>query len=186
MIRKINSFLGLGLVVLLLYHAITGAFQLMGIMTGGSQVRKFISWVMMVFFVAHGAIGIKLTIDSIRLYRKNGALYLRENRVFWIRRISGFAMIFLVVDHILLFMGVGAEPQRLPYFGPARLASSLLLVLAICVHLVSNIRPLMVAFGEGRFRRFVIDILFIMSIVMFFCAVAFIFYYLRWTLLWRV
>lgn len=183
MIRKINAFLGLGLVILLLFHAVTGAFQLMGIIEGGSVVRKVLSWVMMVFFVAHAAIGIKLTIDTLKT--KKGMLYFRENKVFWIRRISGFAMIFLVIDHILLFSSSGDDAFRLSLFAGAQLATSLLLVLSIAVHLVSNIRPLMVAFGEGRARRFIIDLMFIMSIVMLFAAIAFIVYYIRWNVLWR-
>ncbi len=186
MIRKINAFLGLALIILLLIHGVSGAFVLIGIIPGGNQIRAYITKAMMVCFILHGLIGIKLTIDTLKTNKKNGALYLKDNKVFWIRRISGLAMILFVIDHIVLFQGKQGEVFRLTLFGRARLITSLLLVLTVCVHVVSNIRPLMVAFGSDRFRKILIDILFVLSIVMFFCAVSFIFYYMRWNVLWKM
>ena len=41
--RKINAILGPALIVLLLIHMISGAFQLYGLIPGGSTVRTVLS-----------------------------------------------------------------------------------------------------------------------------------------------
>ena len=103
--RRINSLLTLLILVLFLLHGIFGAFQLFGI---GATALKGLARAALTLTVVHALIGVKLTYDSIRVWRKTGAAYFRENRMFWTRRISGLAVLVLLVFHMLAFSATGS------------------------------------------------------------------------------
>ena len=182
--RKLNSIIGPAIIILLLIHGIWGAFQLTSIVPGGSTVRQVLSHVMVTLVIVHIIIGIKLTIDTLLAIRRSGASYWKGNELFWIRRVSGLALIVLIVYHMLVFMTSSGEIFRLNTFGGLQLAGHILLVIALIVHLAANIRPLCIALGIAD-RRYVRDVMIILSILLAVCAAAFVFYYLRWNFLWR-
>lgn len=183
--RKINAWLCLLIFLLLLVHAIAGGFQLMGVIPGGSQTLTAAAWILVGFLAVHTVIGVKLTIDTLRAVRKSGVSYGRENLLFWARRISGLAILVLLVTHLLIFAADSGGVYRLHLFAGAQLVTQILLVLAVLVHILTNIRPLFIAFGAGRLRVVMKDILFILSVILLFCGAAFLIYYLRWNVLWK-
>ena len=182
--RKLNSILGPLLIVLLLIHGIWGAFQLASIVPGGSLIRKILSYVMVAALAIHVVIGIKLTADTLIAIRRSGASYWKGNELFWISRISGFTLIVLIIYHMFIFITPAGEVFRLNTFGGLQLAGHLLLVAALFIHLAVNIKPLCIALGISG-RKFVRDIVIILSIVLLVFAAAFVFYYLRWNVVWR-
>ena len=183
--RKINAFVSALILLLFLIHGITGAFQLTGIMQGGSGVRTVLSWVMTGLVLIHVVIGIVLTVQTLRSLKRSGASYFRENTEFWIRRISGFAMMLLIIFHVIVFTGESGEAFRLTAFGWLQLAAHFLLLLAILVHISVNIKPLLISFGIGGGRIYIKDILLVLSVILAVCAAAFIIYYIRWNIAWR-
>lgn len=185
-IRKCNAVISLAIIVLLLVHAITGAFKMMGFISGAGGVSRVLTWIMAGLVCVHALIGIKLTWDTIRSGRMSGVTYAGENKVFWARRVSGFAIMVFVIYHVMIFAGKGGETFRLNAFGNPQLVGSILLVASVLVHILTNIRPLMIALGAGRLRKLLLDILFAMAIVLLFCAAAFVVYYLRWNVWWQV
>ena len=184
--RKLNAVISGLILALFLVHGIAGGFQLMGWIPGGSRILKVLARAMVTLICVHSVIGIKLTADTLRLQRKSGAAYGRENRLFWIRRISGFAVFWFIFLHMAVFLGKDGGMVRLSYFGTVELVSHLLLAAALLVHLITNIRPLLIAFGIAGGRNYLKDILFVLSVVLLFTAAAFVVYYLRWNVLWRV
>ena len=182
--RKLNAIVSLVLIILFLIHTIAGSFQLMKIIPGGNEVMKNLSYFMLFLIGVHIIIGTKLTIDSVKIGRKSGKFYFRENAVFWIRRITGFAMIMLIICHVLLFTSNG-EVFRLNDFNEVQLVFSILLVFTLLVHMLTNIRPLLISFGISGFRLYIKDILLVLAIISLFGAFAFVIYYLRWNIMWR-
>ena len=77
-------------------------------------------------------------------------------------------------------MGKNGEVFRLNYFGTVQLISQILLVISIAVHVLSNIKPLLIAMGVRGFRDIFIDVLYIFSIMLLFAGAGFVIYYLRW------
>ena len=179
--RKWNAVLSMGILVLFLLHAVIGGFQLSGILSGGSSILTVLSWVMVCLIAVHALLGIILTVQSLSAQKKAGAVYRKENRLFRVRRISGFAVMLLILTHIVIFLGSSEDGvYRLNPFGTAQLISQMLLVLSIAVHVLTNIRPLMLALGVRGFREFLTDILLILSVILCFCGAAFLIYFLRW------
>ena len=182
--RRINAILGPVMIILLLIHAITGAFQLASVIPGGSVIRSILSWMLAAFVLVHAVIGIWLTVQTLHTLKKAGRSYFRENGTFWLARISGFALLLFITYHILIFTGSAGEIFRLHSFGGLQLAAHILLIISLILHLVTNIKPLFIALGIGN-RTYLRDIMIVLSILMLVSAAAFIYYYLRWNVLWR-
>ena len=181
--RKINAILGPLMIILLVIHGIWGTFQLSGIIPGGSIVRKVLSYIMVAAVVCHIIIGIKLTVDTLIAIKRSGASYFKDNLEFWVRRISGLALILFIIYHMLVFMGKNGEVFRLNSFGGVQLAAHILLVIALTIHLIFNIRPLFIALGITN-REYIKDIAIILTVILVVCAVGFFIYYLRWNVFW--
>ena len=175
--RKCNAILTAVILLLFLAHGVLGAFQMMGI---GSTVLKTLAWVSVILVAVHTVIGIKFTADTLRAWKKTGVSYFRENKLFWARRISGFAIMVLLVFHLTAFGHTVDGAYRLQWFTSFRLATQLLLVASIAVHVIANVKPMLISFGVKRFRQWVGDILFVLSVLLLFMAAAFVVYYLRW------
>jgi len=182
--RKLNVIVSMLLIILFLIHTIAGSFQLMKIIPGGNELMKNLSYFMLFLIGVHIVIGTKLTIDSVKVGIKSGKFYFRENAVFWTRRITGFAMILLIICHVLLFTSNG-EVFRLNDFNEVQLVFSILLVFTLLVHILANIRPLLISFGISGFRLYIKDILLVLAIISLLGAFAFAIYYLRWNIMWR-
>ena len=175
--RKFNAILTAAILVLFLVHAILGGFQLLGV---GSTAVKAVAWVDAVLILIHTAIGVKLTVDTLKVQKQTGVGYFRHNLLFWARRISGIAVMVLLFFHLTAFGSASGAAYRLQWFDTAKLITQLLLVLALALHIISNVRPMLISFGIRSLRERVGDILFILSVLLLFMAVAFIVYFLRW------
>ncbi len=179
--RKFNAILGPVILALFLLHIIIGSLQLTGLTPGGNTVMQAGSWFLIAAVCLHTVIGIKLTADTLAAIKKSGASYFRENKLFWIRRISGFAVMLLIAAHIILFIGHGnGSTFRLNLFDVPQLIMSVLLVLSVLLHIVTNIRPLMLAFGARKVSEFIADTAVIFSVLLLVSGIAFVVYFVRW------
>ena len=175
--RKRNAILTAAIMVLFLLHAIFGAFQLFGV---GQTALKATAWAALALVILHTLIGVKLTADSVKVWKKTGAGYFRQNKLFWARRVSGFAVMALLAFHMTAFGYYNSGAYRLRRFTDCKLAAQLLLVAAITVHVVTNVKPMLISFGVRSLKKWAGDILFVLSVLLLFMAAAFIVYYLRW------
>ena len=128
----------------------------------------------------HFILGVKFTYDSLRVWRRTGAPYFRQNALFWARRLSGFAIMLLIGFHANAFSYVAEGVVRLKWFTTGRLVAQLLLVAALAVHIIANVKPMLISFGVRKLKPRAGDILFIASALLLLMAAAFIVYYLRW------
>ena len=176
--RKWNALVSAAILLLCLLHGILGGFQLLG---GSSSALKAIAWTAVGLILVHTGMGLKLTADTLRALRRTGAGYFRENRLFWLRRVSGVAIMLFLALHLLAFRATGTGGgYRLPIFGTGDLISQLLLVLSIGVHVISNIRPMMTALGAKNRGHWAVDLLLVLAVLLLFFGAAFVIYYLRW------
>ena len=177
--RKWNAIISLLALVLLLLHGLLGSFQLIG---AGGTAGRVLAWAAVVLLAIHAVFGIKLTVESLKVWKKTGAGYFRENRLFWTRRISGFATLVFLLFHVTAFRTAGEGAVRLVWFTQARLVLHLLLAASLAIHIITNIRPLMLSLGIRGGRKWLGDTLFVLSVLLLFMAAAFVIYYLRWNL----
>ncbi len=179
--RKINSIITPIILLLFVIHMVWGGLILAGMTEGGNPVMRVITCAMAVLVAVHIVIGFKLSMDTAKAQKKSGVTYKRQNRLFWIRRDSGFALVLFMLFHVLLFrVDMSGSSPTLPHFGILALASQILLVLSLVVHLLTNIRPLRVALGirdEGNLRT---DIIMVLATLLFLAGAAFVIYYIRW------
>jgi succinate dehydrogenase/fumarate reductase cytochrome b subunit len=105
---------------------------------------------------------------------------MRQNSLFWTRRISGIAVLVLAFFHFGLF-GKLQDGQYILYeFTTARLATQLLLIAALFTHIFVNIRPLLVSLGVLKHAERRLDIFLVLSVFLLLCTGAVVLYYIGW------
>ena len=175
--RKWNALLSLAALGLLLLHGLLGGSLLIGF---SSVPIKLLPRAAAALLLVHAVLGVKYTADSLRVWRRTGAGYWQENRLFWVRRLSGFAVLVLLFFHFGAFGTVVDGAFQLLPFTQGKLVLHLLLAASLAVHLLANLRPLMIALGVRTDRKWLGDLLFLLSALLLFMAGAFVVYYLRW------
>lgn len=175
--RKINAVITPLILILFILHGVSGAFNLTGF---GNSLTRIIAWPMAGLIGVHMVFGIILTAQTLQAQKKAGVSYPKENRLFWARRISGFLIMILIGFHVYAFTGVSADHFRLTEFTPVLLGCQILLVITIAVHVISNVKPMLISLGVPKLKPRAGDIIFWVTILLCVMAAAFIFYYFRW------
>ena len=179
--RKANSIAAAAVMILFVFHLIWGAMELFGMIKGGSTFFRIMTYTLIGFVALHTVFGIVLTADTVRAMRRAGVSYYKENRLFWIRRISGFALMAFIIVHVILFHGQNSGGiYYLTLFGIPELVSQILMVAALLIHIAANIRPMRIAFGFSDKWNIRTDIALVLSILLLLAGIAFIIYFLRW------
>ena len=176
-LRMINFFAVAGILVSFLIHSISGSVRLFGAQGISPKISARIC---MLFVVVHVIVSAILTVKTVKTIRKSGKSYFGENKLFWARRISGFALLIPLVMHLLIFRGTGDDAYRLVFFHSGRLVSQILLAACLALHIIMNIRPMLIGMGAKQRGLLSADICFVLSVVLLLCCCAFCFYWLRW------
>ena len=177
--RKLNVIISHIIILLFIIHGVLGAMSLAGI---GHINPKQIAWVMVGLIFVHTVIGTVLTVKTLYVMKKTGVPYFKDNSLFWARRVSGFAIMLLIFFHITAFSYKTYGVYRLKQFTFCRFAVQMLLLISVAVHIITNIRPLLIGLGVKSLKERAGDILLFVSIMLLFMAAGFIIYYLRWNL----
>ena len=179
--RRLNAIVSAAMLLLFLIHMIEGGMELAGMRKGGDGIFSLVSYALAVLLIIHVLLGIKFTIDTVIAARRSGTFYVKENRLFLARRISGFALFVFLALHMYLFRGMGEGTAfRLRRFDFAAFASQICMVLSLMLHLVTNIKPLRIALGLEDKKNIRMDAAWILAILLFLSGIAFFIYYLRW------
>ncbi|MDR2163729.1 MAG: pilus assembly protein PilX [Clostridiales Family XIII bacterium] len=175
--RKWNAILSALLIAVFLLHGVIGGFLLLGV---GKGEANFLAWIGCGLIAIHVAFGVMFTVQAIRSGKASGKWYLRQNALFWARRISGVCILVLAFFHFRLFGAEEGGRYVLFEFTTLRLIVQLLLTAALFTHIFMNIRPLLVSFGILKYKKRRVDIYIIVSVALLFCTYATIFYYVGW------
>ena len=176
--RKLNTILSVLLLFICLLHGLMGSFMLLGISSGAG---KFLAWIGVGILAVHTVLGLLLTAQTFRASRSGGKLYGKQNALFWARRHQGRRCYLLMLFfHIGVFGRVQDGVYILFPFTTVRLLTQLLLVASVFVHLLLNLRPLLVSLGIVRDKEQRGDLYLILSILVLFAAGSIILYYIGW------
>ena len=78
------------------------------------------------------------------------------------------------------FSDNNSEVFRLVPFDLYRLILQLLFLCSVAVHLIANVKPLLISFGTRKLRQKWGTVLFFVSAGLLFMTIGFIVYYVRW------
>ena len=98
--RKWNNILARVIIVLFLLHALMGSLMLLGVSTISFQP---LSWLLLIAVVIHGILGLLSTFMAVKSGKASGRWYVRQNAAFWTKRISGIAILLLLVFHVTAY-----------------------------------------------------------------------------------
>lgn len=160
--------------VLFLMHGIFGVVVLTGF---SYNALKTLARICAALVIIHTVIGIKLTVDSVLVWKKTGAPYFRENGIFWARRISGLGIMILIFFHMFAFGETVDGVYKLKPYTAAKMAAQILFILSVALHVLTNVRPMLISLGVRPLKRYVPQILIVLSVILLAFTAAFIFYY---------
>ena len=85
-------------------------------------------------------------------------------------------------DHLVTNTGQNGSGGafRLNLFDVPQLIMSILLVLSVLLHIVTNIRPMMLGSGIRGAKEFIADMAVIFSVLLLVSGIAFVVYFVRW------
>ena len=166
------------LIGLILLHGVLVSFRFLGV---GESSGLLFARTGFVLLAAHTVFGVILTIQTIHIEaRGKGKLYLRANSVFWVKRLTGIAILCSLYFHFGMFgTTVDGKFELLP-FTTIKLIDMLVLVISLLIHIGINIRSLLVSMGIFAPKRRRWDIALVLSVILVFIAVSLILYYLSW------
>ena len=156
MLRIINSLLAAACVVLLLLHVLWAAALLVGL-TGYTPFISRIGWAFLVCAASHGLLSFYLVLGHDRPAPRFP--YPRSNAAAWVQRLSGAAIVVLVIPHLNEAYGhVTMGGWFLPHEPTAgRYLLEALLLIAVALHLAVSLPRLPLSLGllrdEGSLRR---------------------------------
>ena len=175
--RKFNSILTAVILVMFIIHGFLGALNMLDVVV---VITKAMAWTMVALIGVHTVLSCVLTARAFKTWKKTGAPYLRENTLFWVRRISGLAIMIMLVFHVISFTSASGSAFTLSFFDGFRLAANILLVFSIAFHVITNVKPLLISLGIRRLKPRAGDILFFLSVLLILFIIGFIVYYIRW------
>ncbi|MCR4611718.1 MAG: hypothetical protein K5644_07450 [Lachnospiraceae bacterium] len=174
--KKINAIVSIVILILFTFHMTESGLALVGIYLVPIQIVNVLAWIMVGLVALHAIMGLISVIDSVK--RSKDVSYGRENRLFWIRRDSGFVLLALIVCHVVIFMtgGMNVTQQM-----PLQMILSVLMVITLMIHILTNIKPLWIALGfYSEVGKIVMSaVMIIILAVLVFAMVAFSVYFLH-------
>lgn len=178
-LRAANAVLSVVMLLLFMLHGVGNSFEMVGL---GMPTAKVFAYAVVALAVAHAVLGVVITVHTMRAQREAGVSYPLLNARFWAVRASGVAIAVFVALHMVVFLQAGGGgPYRLREFGTLELVANVCLVVAIAVHVIANARPWMVSLGVPLPRARSVDLVLVASLLLLLMAVAFVVYFLRWS-----
>lgn len=177
--RKWNNRLVMLILVLFLLHGVMGCLELLGISTVSIWQM---SWILLLAVVVHAVIGILCTVRSVRSGAGGKKWYLKENTGFWVKRLSGIAILILLVLHLSAYKVSVNDVFFFREFTALQMLSQILFVLAIFIHIFVSLKAMLIAKGVVKFRQRKTDWMLVLTVCMLFFIFSIVFYFIHWQL----
>ena len=175
--RKINAYIAGALIIALVLHGLSASYLLVGIGRSGLPLLAVLS---LVLLAVRAVLSCILTGRSLVLMKKGGGpYYVWQNRLFWLRRLSGLLILALIWFHFSLFGQRDGDTYVIAEFTGGKLLFHLVFAAAVAVHVLSNIRPLAVTLGWRRVTERTRDIVFVLSVFFLAMVLMAVIYYVR-------
>lgn len=174
--RKFNAFLALALVIIFILHPLQGSLVLLGDL---KEASKVLAWGGVILMGLHVLLGIYYSKGTVDMMIKAKKLYFKKEKNFWIIRISGLLIIIFLFFHINTY-GMMENGKYVVFdFTPAKLFFQLGLILALVVHILYNLKPLIFSLGIKKIKK---DTIIKVLIILFFLFVigAVFYYFFKW------
>jgi hypothetical protein len=179
-LRKFNTILSALLIIIILAHAVAGSLILIGI---NYFTLKWLAYIGIILIIIHIILGLKFTFESMKSSNGYSLRYIKENTLFWTRRISGFGILILLFFHFGVFGQMVNGNYVVSEFTTIKMISQTLLLGFLFLHIFVNLRPLLISFGVKMNSKIKNEIFLILSIILLFITLAIMIYYIKWQFL---
>lgn len=175
--KRLNHFLATAALILFAVHALAGV----AILTGLYYVPlKWLSYVLFAVVIAHAGVSIALSLQAFRAGARSGKWYVGENAVFWIKRISGFAMLFMIFFHMNTYTYTSGDFFELKQFTLLRLISQLVFAAVVFLHIFISIKGYLINKGVTKIRQGTLTLCLAFAILLLLVIVSYVVYFWAW------
>lgn len=174
-LRQINHILTIVLMILLGIHVVVGIFLLSDI---SFLILEEIARYEFILVTLHAFIGGYLTLKNHPFSSKK--YYIKDNKQYWMRRITGVFILLLSFLHIGMF--VSYDENEVPSMNKLtsfNLLLNLLFLIVILIHIVMNIKPMLISLGVKNYSKVVTIIQSITWTLTILALISSVIYYLR-------
>lgn len=176
--RKLNTLLSAALIAILLIHVVFGSFMILGIGHNGAKILALIGAGLLILHILLSGVATTQTIR--RMVSRHMPLYVRANRLFLLRRLSGLGIVIFLVFHIGMF-GTMVDTHYVLYeFTTTKLLLQFGFMTSLFVHIGTNIRPLFVSLGWQQITNHCRDVYVVLGVLYMFTLTAISMYYGGW------
>lgn len=175
---KLNSLLSAALIGILLLHVVFGSFMVLGIGHNGGKILALIGTGILVLHVLCSVASTGRTLR--RLVQRHVPLYVRANRLFWLRRISGMFIIIFLLCHIGMFGTMDGTHYVLYEFTLTKWLLQFGFMTSLFLHMGTNMRPLLVSLGWTNITNHCRDVYVVLGVLYVFTMTAISIYYGGW------
>lgn len=175
--RKWNSRLARLIIVLLLLHASIGAFALTGI---SIVYNNILAYLLAAAVILHAVLSMAATVPAFKSRMRGGRWHMRENSTFWIKRATGVAILLMMFYHFGVYTETVDGEFILREFTAFRLATQIVFILVIFIHIFAGIKGMLIAGGNVKYRERMWDWILVLSIFMLFFCAAVVIYFITW------
>lgn len=175
--RKFNALLARLMLLLFALHGLMGTFTLLRLT---AFHWKPLSYALLAVVLLHGAIGLALSKDALQEGLREGRWYLKENMSFWLIRVSGLVILLSLWFHITAYTITVNGVFFLREFTALRLASQVIFISSIFIHLLCATKPWMMKRGVLKYEERAADYILVYSIFCVLFLLSLISYFIYW------
>ncbi len=175
--RKWNGRLARLIIALLLLHAMVGSFALLGLST---VYIKPLAYLLAAAVMAHAVLGGISTVSALKSGARGARWHLKVNSVFWIKRVTGVAILLMAFYHFGVYTGTENGEFVLKEFTAFKMLTQIIFVLVIFIHIFVSVKGMLVAGGVVKFKERMWDWILVLSVFMLFFCIAIVGYFITW------
>lgn len=146
--RNVNKYITPIMILFFLLHAFFGTLEYIGLYNKFVHKATILfATLFIILILVHAIFGIIFAIKGYKNINKTKTYYLKANKYFYIKTISGILMIIFIIFHIILFTLININFELAKPLNVPSLIINLLLYISIFIHLIVSIKPMMISLG---------------------------------------
>lgn len=175
--RRINTILIQIIFILLALHGVIGSLLLLGWSTTSVNA---LAYCLLVVVLAHAAVGVYLSLRSVKAGLNTGKWYTGKNAELWIKRLSGLGILILIFFHMNVYTTVVDGHFALKEFTALRMLGQILFIAMIFIHIFISIKGFLISKGVMKLKKRKIDAMLVATVFLLLFVIAVVSYYIQW------
>jgi len=165
--RNFNKYITPLMIILFLLHSFFASLEYLGLYNNFIHMSTSIfAIIFSIFVILHAIVGIIFAIKGFKNVNRTKTYYIKANKYYYIKIISGILMIIFIIFHMVLFIQINKNYQLAKTLNIPLLIINIFLYLSMLIHLLVSIKPFMITWGiDNKYLKIGIEIFLILLFI---------------------